>query len=342
MSSGRRSLGGRRQRDGKMTAEIAILNRSAITLAADSAMTLSVRGARKIYTGTDKIFEVSEKDPIGLMIFNNLEFMGVPLDVAIKHFRTSSHCCEFDTLREASEAFFKYLTVQWKPTDELQWRHARQILSPVYRRVYRRFSQQINQLFTSSPRRVPASALPTAVTEALQYVIDDYESLPAAECFAGTTEMDLVPFYQKTFDNLTTQTFSSAPLDAQQKAMFTRVGALALHRDRFSDVLSGLVFAGFGHTETFPSLMSFHIDGVIGGKLKKKAVDDEKTGQDAIAAKIIPFAQRDIVDRFLVGIDPDLEKEVLRYVKTGICSTLIYAASWGIVFGCFDRLRKAC
>jgi hypothetical protein len=189
-------------------------------------------------------------------------------------------------------------------------------LIPVYRRIRQRFNQQINQLLTTSRRPVPARYISQTVLDAVQNVIDDYESLPPAECFVGTTEDDLIPFYQNTLDYLMNQSFAGAPLDAQQKALLTRVGVLALHRDRFSDVLSGLVFAGFGNAETFPSLISYHIDGMVGGKLKKKAIDDERTGRDTISARIIPFAQRDIVDRFLVGIDPDLESEILRYMKS--------------------------
>jgi hypothetical protein len=303
-------------RDGRMTAEIAIVNRSAITLAADSAMTLSVRGAQKIYTGADKIFELSEKNPIGLMIFNNLEFMGVPLDVAIKHFRGSPDCLSFDALRDVADAFFNYLTRQWNPTDDMQRSHARKILQPVYRRVRQRFNQQINQILTSRPARSAVNPFPQTITESVQYVIDEYEHLPPSECFVGTSENDLLPFYQQTLDDLIQQSFPGAPFDLQQTALFERVGVLALHRDKFSVGLSGMVFAGFGSQDLFPALLSYHIDGIIGGKLKKKAIDDEKTGQDTIAAKIIPFAQRDIVDRFLVGIDPDLEGEVLKYVKS--------------------------
>jgi len=62
-----------------MTAEIAIINRSAVTLAADSAVTLTVRGVEKIYNAADKLFEISDTAPIGVMIYNNLDFMGVPL-----------------------------------------------------------------------------------------------------------------------------------------------------------------------------------------------------------------------------------------------------------------------
>jgi hypothetical protein len=70
-----------------MTAEIAIMNRDAVTLATDSAVTLTVRGTEKIYNSADKLFELSDVDPMGIMIYNNLEYMGISLEVAIKQFR---------------------------------------------------------------------------------------------------------------------------------------------------------------------------------------------------------------------------------------------------------------
>ena len=87
-----------------MTAEIAIINRTAVTLAADSAMTIS--GVDKIYNTADKIFELSMHNPIGLMVYNTLDFMGVPLDVAIKEFRNSSLCVSCDSVLDAAELFF--------------------------------------------------------------------------------------------------------------------------------------------------------------------------------------------------------------------------------------------
>ena len=64
-----------------MTAEVAIINRSAVTLATDSAVTLTVRGSEKIYNSADKLFELSDRDPMGIMVYNNLEYMGISLDV---------------------------------------------------------------------------------------------------------------------------------------------------------------------------------------------------------------------------------------------------------------------
>lgn len=56
-----------------MTAEIAIINKSAVALAADSAVTLTIGGAQKVYRSADKIFKLSTNNPITLMFFNSLD-----------------------------------------------------------------------------------------------------------------------------------------------------------------------------------------------------------------------------------------------------------------------------
>jgi hypothetical protein len=99
-----------------MTAEIAILNRRAVTFAADSAMTI----AQKAYNSADKIFEISTKNPIGLMIYNQLDYMGMPLDVIIKDFRESKYCCEFPHVFDAAEAFFEYLGNEFRSSERMR------------------------------------------------------------------------------------------------------------------------------------------------------------------------------------------------------------------------------
>ena len=60
-----------------MTAEVAVLNKSAVALAADSAMTVTVARARKTYP-TNKLFALTKHHPIGIMIYNNAQFMDIP------------------------------------------------------------------------------------------------------------------------------------------------------------------------------------------------------------------------------------------------------------------------
>ena len=58
-----------------MTAEIAILNKSSVALAADSAISLGTSG--KIFPG-NKLFALTKWHPVGVMIYNNAEYMGIP------------------------------------------------------------------------------------------------------------------------------------------------------------------------------------------------------------------------------------------------------------------------
>lgn len=84
-----------------MTAEIALLNRRAIAFAADSAVTISGPGPDKIYNSAEKVFEFSRKVPLGLMLYNALEFVGIPIDVLVRKFRAEREMILFahaDTL----------------------------------------------------------------------------------------------------------------------------------------------------------------------------------------------------------------------------------------------------
>jgi hypothetical protein len=56
-----------------MTAEVAILNREAVALAADSAVTLSSETGQKIFTSANKIFSLSDADPVAVMIYGSGE-----------------------------------------------------------------------------------------------------------------------------------------------------------------------------------------------------------------------------------------------------------------------------
>jgi hypothetical protein len=91
-----------------MTAEVALLNRSALALAADSAVTIRSGPSVKIYDSAEKIFELSRRQPIALMIYNNVDHVGIPLDVLIRKYRKECNK-EFNTINEAADDFLSYL-----------------------------------------------------------------------------------------------------------------------------------------------------------------------------------------------------------------------------------------
>ena len=70
--------------------------------------------------------------------------------------------------------------------------------------------------------------------------------------------------------------------------------------------LSGIVIAGFGSKEIFPSLISFLFDGIACNHLKFKIDSEHKIDFESDAA-IIPFAQSEMVATFITGIHPDYQ-----------------------------------
>ena len=72
-----------------MTTEIAVVNRLGVALATDSAVTISGDGRTKVFDTGDKLFELCDHAPIGVMINGNMDFLGVPWEIIIKDFQPS-------------------------------------------------------------------------------------------------------------------------------------------------------------------------------------------------------------------------------------------------------------
>ncbi len=70
-----------------MTAEIAIMNKEGIALAADSAVTVREEKDEKILTTANKIFTLSKYHPVGIMVYGSATLMGVPWETIIKIYR---------------------------------------------------------------------------------------------------------------------------------------------------------------------------------------------------------------------------------------------------------------
>jgi hypothetical protein len=297
-----------------MTAEIAIINRSAVTLATDSAVTLTVRSAEKIYNAADKLFELSDVDPIGIMIYNNLDFMGVDLEVAIKEFRRKVATVSYASVFEAAEAFFHYLTsdASTAPDDEMQREHIRLLLHPLLREINTVVVQAMRREFHGKYELVDFSTL---WTDTLQSLLSDLEAIEPSGCFEGVSDTDLLNTYSDVIDEEIKRNFGHASLEDLHRDLLRRACGLALHRDEYSDSSTGIVFAGFGAGELSPSLVAYQVDGVISNRLKRKQIERVVTNRKEVTGEIIPFAQRDMVDRFLYGIDPMFERGIEQYLK---------------------------
>ena len=94
-----------------VTAEIAILNRSAVALAADSAVTIGTERGPKIFNTVNKLFTLSKCHPVGAMVYGNAQLMSVPWETIVKTYRAKLRDKSFAHLEDYASDFVTLLGI---------------------------------------------------------------------------------------------------------------------------------------------------------------------------------------------------------------------------------------
>ena len=313
-----------------MTAEIAIINRSAVTLAADSALSLG----EKVFTSADKIFEFSKKCPIGVMLYNSLDFMGVPLDVLVKKFRDESDHGVFNSVEEAAECFFDFLG-NIDTTIEHERQSVLYILYYELQKIRHEYEEVVEYAIFVNKQAKTKSKYDFAklFTGLLISKIREIRKRAWSECLWDIDQKMVLSAYDSVVGRAIDKAFTF-PILPRQRELLREIAALTILTDHYSEIDTGLVFAGFGKDDLFPSLVSYQMDGAIFGRIKRKMnrkIVLDRTSNDA---EIVAFAQHEMADRFLDAIDPEFEKAI-----SGFMSDTLSKTSNAIIDG-IPRLSK--
>lgn len=94
-----------------MTAVVAVLNKTGMALAADSAVTVSnsVSSQSKVFNTANKVFTLSKYHPIAIMIYSSASFLSTPWEVIIKLYRQELRQKSFDTVEDYYHDFTRFL-----------------------------------------------------------------------------------------------------------------------------------------------------------------------------------------------------------------------------------------
>lgn len=309
-----------------MTTEVAVLNKLAIALAADSAASIGP----KIYNTANKIFDISDAQPFGLMIYNSAEYMGLPFELTAKEFRRAIGNSRFRTVSECSDSFIHFLEseIPVAAEDEIRlagavaWQTLQEADSSIEREVIPKWLAVANQ----------AQATSTSYASLVQYINDWYndrisrlQSLPPARCFSGMSATDVATAYDVSIQSVLQQHILRYPQDAQTGQLRKDLIVEAIYRDELSALRSGVVIAGFGTDELCPSVRWIELDGIFNKKLKWKDGNTITINRGHEGAKILAFAQADIAEMFLTGMSPADQSYITEYVSRQF-SSLVAAA----------------
>lgn len=294
-----------------MTAEIAVLNKSAIALAADSAGTIGAGNAAKIYNGFNKIIEISDADPVALMIYGGLDFMGLPLEVLAKEYRRVRGQVPRARLEDHAADFLDYLRSEVPVSEADCATNVLRILVPYFGEVDRAAQRKWIDETTNGGRRM-ARRGPVLLEEELK---SELSALRAKDFLPGFLERSPRPAsaYDDTIAQAVDWTVKRAT--GRHRRLFGQVGRERLVRGALSSGRTGLVIAGFGQEDICPSLCAYETDGIIFGKLKYSTTRSVDIGRKGPQADIVGFAQSDMVGAFLDGVDPNFRVFTLQVVK---------------------------
>ena len=104
----------------------------------------------------------------------------------------------------------------------------------------------------------------------------------------------------------------------EQKARLLELGRLAITKGALSSARTGVVIAGFGTAELFPTLISCEVDGMVCGRLKFVPTNHVDIDRKGPKAQVIPFAQKEMVERFLYGLDEDIQRQIGNFCKVTV------------------------
>ncbi len=298
-----------------MTAEIAVMNRSAVALAADSAVTIQSDGKLKIYN-THKIFTLSKYQPVGIMVYGNASLTGVPWEPVIKTYRGQLASKKLGTVKEYAEDFVRFLDSknQLFPESEQKTRFGLWAAYYLHARLRTRIDEHVKAI-DETGTKITEKQLRDIVRVLIGTVYQQFVALAPLPHLPADFIHSLIKAYRDIIDQAIGRVFQNVPLT---KTLLTKLrficAGLFAKQHWINPDQSGVVIAGFGVDEIFPSLTTVLLGGVAHGRLKYEIQDHESISVDN-SATVLAFAQKEMVESFMEGIDPNFQTTIASYLS---------------------------
>lgn len=294
-----------------MTAEVVLMNKASVAMAADSAVTISQgRSGFKTFHTVNKVFELKHGSGIGVMIYSNAEFNGVPWETVIKRFRQQRPGLH-PHVRDYVDEFLDYLTTE----DAAPSSHDVVVITDainqhtlgVFDFLMRRASEWISR--TGTEKKAPLNRIFNEYLDLLETRLAATRDPEWSEAVGNHLNDGE---HRDVVREFVSELFARLPIERAGLKRLEGLLCVALTKCLKEPSETGLVIAGFGTSEVFPSMHSCLIRGRIGGTVRtvhRKHVEITLERPSHIET----FAQDEQARGFLTGITSQVRGEVVRY-----------------------------
>lgn len=300
-----------------MSAGICIMNKNAIALAADSAVTVGEHLA--IHNSANKLFSLSKVAPIGVIIYSNAELMGIPMELIIKQYKSelknkvffylSDYVTDFLNFLILKSDLFHFLTNEKSYVTNV-YVDLLNGLNGDYQHSIKRKRNEVKRELTEEELK----KIQVGTVQATFLFVDQLAMIP---------NFELHNYIKNTYGNDIHQYISTQfpwivePLltELVEKVCFV------FNKDFMRNGYVGLAFAGYGENNIFPQMLHLHISGIINNTIRYTTIGNAAITEEQMSF-IIPLAQTDVMQTFLFGINDsfinDIGKELPRQIQSEI------------------------
>jgi hypothetical protein len=283
-----------------MTSEVALLNKSAIALAADSATTVTYwekdEAKTRYFKGANKVFNLSRSHPVGVMTFAAANLNGVPWEIIIKSYRSHLKDNSHDRLAEYATDFFNFITSSTTlfPT-ATQLTQFVALADRAGARVTLPLTNRKDYKSDSAPNR--ATRIQTAIS-------DREAALSGVDFIPGADQGDIDDAIKQHLNVVATEFRADAyykhHVPDPDMERLAKIAIAGVFKEDFPHSTTGLAFAGYGESEYFPRLEQYRCYGLIIGKSYFKR-EQEITIDHSNAADVVALAQANMINTFVLG-----------------------------------------
>jgi hypothetical protein len=303
-----------------MTSIVGVLNKHAVAIGADSAVTLG--NTHKVMNSGNKIFTLSKYHPVGIMTYNAADFMGVPWEIIIKQYRKQLGDKPKEHISDYINDFISYVSSRkYLLTEGVQ-----------HKALFNQLFFFYNYCFDRAWHKAKNQGLPFDVADSntVAMVKEEMEKLKQTSLTNGICDgfkdysIEAFRTYaQKDFDRFFLPNSIPIPMiiSVNNRGWFEEMFFNYIRSKFAVNAFTGLVFTGYGEEDIYPTIMALKICLFVDGRLKFFIEDDRTCSiTDENDACIAPFAQDDVIQTIMGGMYPGFTKIIERVVRDSVIS----------------------
>jgi len=287
-----------------MTSEVMIMNRQAVVLAADSAVTYGGGPEPVVTLEAEKILPINKS--IAVMVYARGDVLGRSWSHIVHAFAKEIGGREFASVPECAEAFFAFLDrnrVLFPESEEAE--EFEELMRLAFLTVLD---------YARALRSYPGASFDTDEAAFID-ALDTYRGhlsktaegreRPHVESLNEITRERFAELYGELIDRLIGEALGEFGRGEAMRARLHDFAYMLATRNAFLEPFAGLVFAGFGEKDIFPVYAHYYASILVDGVMKRAHDETTAVGvADGPNAFVRTFAQADMTHAFLRGVHP--------------------------------------